>query len=64
MHLESDSGAPPSRSAPGYAYIGPMIRKLLWLMALLALVGTVTGVVDRAHAVRRRELWAEATESY
>lgn len=31
-------------------------------MALLALVGTVTGLVDRGQAARRRELWAEATD--
>ena len=39
-----------------------MFRKLFWLMAILALVGTLTGLSDRRQAERRRELWAEATD--
>ena len=39
-----------------------MIRKLFWVLALLAVVGTVSGLVDRNAAARRRELWAEATD--
>lgn len=38
------------------------MRKVFWGMALVALVLTVTGVVDRRLAARRRELWAEATD--
>lgn len=43
--------------------LGGMLRKMFWLLALLALVWSVTGVVDAASARRRRELWAEATET-
>ena len=43
-------------------YIGGMFRKLFWVLALFALVGAVTSVVDRRQASRRRELWAEATD--
>lgn len=39
-----------------------MLRKLFWAMTLLALVGIVTGLVDRHHAKQRRELWSEATQ--
>lgn len=39
-----------------------MFRKLFWVLALLAVVGGVTSLVDRSQAKRRRELWAEATD--
>lgn len=39
-----------------------MFRKVFWLMAILAIVGALTGVADRRKAERRRELWAEATD--
>jgi len=39
-----------------------MIRKLFWLMTLVALVFTATSLADRSRAARRRELWSEATD--
>ena len=39
-----------------------MLRKLLYLMTLVTIVWTVTGLIDRQQATRRRELWAEATD--
>ncbi|WP_257787342.1 hypothetical protein [Tessaracoccus flavus] len=39
-----------------------MLRKLFWLITILALIGTFTGIADRRQAERRRELWAEATD--
>ena len=42
--------------------VGLMMRKLLWMMAILVVVSAVSTVVDRREAARRRELWAEATD--
>ncbi len=39
-----------------------MMRKIFWLLALLATVMVVSALVDRRHAKLRRELWAEATD--
>ncbi len=38
------------------------MRKLLWLIGLVALSSVVVAVVDRQKAERRRQLWAEATD--
>lgn len=39
-----------------------MMRKLLWMLGMIALASVVVSVVDRQKAERRRELWAEATD--
>lgn len=39
-----------------------MFRKLFWLLAMVTIAISVTGLVDRRAANRRRELWAEATD--
>ncbi len=39
-----------------------MFRKIFWLMAMVTIAISVTGLVDRSAARRRRELWAEATD--
>lgn len=56
----SDSGPYAVEVLGRLTYSGGM-RKLFWLLALLGIVWSVTGVVDRNAAKRRRELWAEAT---
>lgn len=39
-----------------------MMRKLLWMLGMIALASVVIGVVDRQQVERRRQLWAEATD--
>lgn len=39
-----------------------MKKNLLWLLGLALIAVTVTGIVDRFAAKRRRELWSEATD--
>lgn len=40
-----------------------MIRKVLWLLSVVAATSIVLGFVDRHNAKQRRELWAEATDA-
>lgn len=39
-----------------------MMRKVLWLLSVVAATSVVLGFVDRHRAKQRRELWAEATD--
>lgn len=40
-----------------------MIRKILWLLTVVAATSIALSFVDRHKAKQRRELWAEATDS-
>lgn len=53
---------PGSRRGARPAYSGAMLRKLVWMAAILVVVSAVSTLVDRRQAARRRELWAEATD--
>lgn len=39
-----------------------MMRKIFWVVTLLATAMAVSALVDRRRAKLRRELWAEATD--
>lgn len=39
-----------------------MMRKLFWVLTMLAAACVVSGLLDRRRAEQRRELWAEATD--
>lgn len=40
------------------------MRKIMWMLGILAAVSALSTVVDRREASRRRELWAEATDPH
>lgn len=40
------------------------MRKLVWMLGILATISAVSTFVDRREAARRRELWAEATDPH
>ncbi len=40
------------------------MRKIMWMLGILATVSALSTVVDRREASRRRELWAEATDPH
>lgn len=40
-----------------------MMRKVFWLLTVVTTTSVVLNVLDRRRAKRRRELWAEATDS-
>ena len=42
--------------------VGPMMRKVLWMVAILVIVSAVSTFVDQREAARRRALWSEATD--
>lgn len=39
-----------------------MLRKVFWLISVVATTSIVFSFMDRRRAKRRRELWAEATD--
>ncbi len=39
-----------------------MVKKLLWVLAMVGAAFVASGIVDARRAKRRRELWAEATD--
>ena len=41
-----------------------MLRKVFWLLGILMAITTVSTIIDRREAARRRELWSEATDPH
>ena len=58
----SVTGVPPVALPAEAGRFPGMMRKVFWLLALLAMVIAVSGLVDRRRARLSRELWAEATD--
>ena len=58
----SGSGVPPVALWAVAGRFPGMMRKVFWLLALVAVVVAVSGLADKHRAKLRRELWAEATD--
>lgn len=58
----SDRGRPGWDRGGWLCTVWSMLRKVFWLISVVATTSIVFSFMDRRRAKRRRELWAEATD--